>query len=335
MKWMALVALAATALAAQTPARAQAPAAEPICASDGQFRFLCGQRAEDILRIPGTDWILASGTLRAINAGTRLATPIYPAPTAATRFDRAAYGDCPDAALANFGTLGLSLLRQRGGGYRLYATDLRNRVVQVLDLRIRGNEAPVATWLGCVPVPPDTGLNSVAALPDGSGFVMTTWQPPNGGPDARARMEAGEINGAVWEWRAGKGWTRIAGSETSGGNGIEVSRDGRQIYAVGWGNRTFFRMVRGANPPKRDTVQLDFRVDNLRWAPDGKLLATGPTATGWKVAKIDPDTLKVTDVLARADEPGFRRASAAIEVGDELWVSTPFTDRIALVAKPK
>ena len=67
----------------------------------------------------------------------------------------------------------------------------------------------------------------------------------------------------------------MPGSEAAGANGLEISKDGKWYYVAEWGNRSFMRLSRGQTPAKRDEISLGFRVDNVRWAPDGSLFVAG------------------------------------------------------------
>jgi topoisomerase IA-like protein len=114
-------------------------------------------------------------------------------------------------------------------------------------------------------------------------------------------MQAGEKNGELWEWHTKTGWKIVPGSEASGANGIEISKDGKTFYMAGWGNQVFIRLSRGATPVRRDEIPIGFRLDNLRWAPDGTTLigagqqvaADGAAVVASRVVRIDPKTLKV------------------------------------------
>src|SRR5205807_9596334 len=92
---------------------------------------------------------------------------------------------------------------------------------------------------------------------------------------ARRGMMAVESKGEVWEWQTSTGWTKVLGSESAGPNGLEISKDGKWLYIGGWGSQSIIRLSRGQTPIKRDSIAVGFRVDNLRWAPDGTLLAAG------------------------------------------------------------
>jgi DNA-binding beta-propeller fold protein YncE len=89
------------------------------------------------------------------------------------------------------------------------------------------------------------------------------------------------------------------------------------------------RLSRGGGTVRRDVVPLGFRVDNLRWAPDGKLFAAGQGDKTSNVVKVDPKTLAVREVITQPDSGGFGSASAAIQVGNEIWVGSYRSNRIA------
>jgi hypothetical protein len=80
----------------------------------------------------------------------------------------------------------------------------------------------------------------------------------------------------------------------------------------------------------RDTIKLDFRPDNVHWSPDGMLLLAGHTDSGSNVVKIDPRTLRVTELFSRPDAEGFRHGTAAVQVKNEIWLATSRGERIAI-----
>jgi sugar lactone lactonase YvrE len=151
-------------------------------------------------------------------------------------------------------------------------------------------------------------------------------------------MLAGEPNGALWEWQPGTGWKTLPGSEASGANGLEISADGQWFYVAAWGSQSFFRLSRGQTAAKRETVPLGFRADNVRWAPDGSLLVAGQGGTApdqtTNVVKIDPNTLKVTEVIRQPNSPEFGAGTVALQVGKEIWVGSFRGDRIARFPVP-
>jgi hypothetical protein len=327
------------------------PAKRPAgCDPAGNVQFVCGfVGPEDLVRVPDSNWVIASGdaapgAITLVNVRDRKATPLYPSPTVKQQFDRKTYDSCPGPIdpeeKDKFRAHGLALRSGKGSRHTLYVVHHGNREsIEAFEFDAAA-KAPALTWIGCA-IPPDpVGLNSVVALPEG-GFASTNFQPrlPAGrGPN----LLAGEKNGELWEWHTGTGWKMVPGSETSGANGIEISKDGKWYYMAGWGNQTFTRFSRGQTPAKRDEIPVGFRLDNLRWTPDGLLLGAGQeaAATGGlampisRVIKIDPNTMKIQDVIRYPYNETFNFATGAIQVGNEIWVGSVRSDRIARFPAP-
>lgn len=322
-------------LNAQTPAP---------CTATGDVQFICGQQGpEDLVVVPGGQWVVASamsgsGGINVIRVSDRSSVRAFPTDAAASRFDSKAYVGCPgppDAAQrAKFITHGLSLEPGKKSVHRLLAVSHGSREsIEVFELDTKP-AVPVLTWIGCVVAPDPIGLNSVRWLPDG-GFIASNFLARNIDPEHRAKMLAGEKNGELWEWHVKTGWVKVPGSEAAGANGLEIADDGKWLYVAAWGSQSFFRLSRGAATPKRDEIPLGFRVDNIRWAKDGSLLATGqggvaPAPQTTNVVKIDTKTLAVTDVLHRPDLGVYGGGTVAVEIGKDLWVGSFRGDRIAI-----
>jgi hypothetical protein len=320
----------------------------PGCAPNGNIRFVCGLTApEDLVQIPGTDWLVASvfggsGGIRLVNVRDRTTAVAYPLEASKERFDSKTYDSCPGAPSAaqkaSFRTHGLALRPGRNSVHTLFTVHHGEREsIEVFDVDGRARP-PALTWIGCAVAPDPVGLNSVVALPDG-GFIATDFLARGIDAAARGRMLAGENNGSLWEWHTRAGWKMIPGSEAAGANGIEISKDGRTLYVAAWGSQSFFRLSRGQTPVKRDTVPLGFRVDNVRWAPDGSLLATGqggaaPMQTT-NVVRIDPGTLKVQELVRQPNTDEFGSGTVALAIGLDLWVGSFRGDRVAIFPAKK
>jgi hypothetical protein len=324
----------ASALSAQPPPAAPQP---PCAAGD---KVICGQHGPEDLVSVGTAWVAASamaapGGVRVVRTRDRAPFTVYPAATARERHERQTYPDCPGPPNPqNFTTHGLYAEPGSGPTYKLFVVAHGAREsIEIFELDT-GGETPVATWLGCAVAPDPIGLNSVRGLPDG-GFIASNFLPRGSSPEATQRMREGERNGELWEWHTASGWQKVPGSETAGANGLELSADGRTLYVAAWGTQSFFRLSRGAAPPKRDEVPLGFRVDNIHWARDGSLFAVGQAQQGWKAVKIDPNTLAVRDVLVQADSADFNAGTALVEVGDSFWVGSFRGNRIVILPVPK
>ena len=337
--------------------RGQAPAAAPAsCEPAGPVKFVCGQSGpEDLVAVPNTRWLIASayagdGGLFLIDTRAASSTKLYPSATAAVRLEKKTYDACPGPpqTAPRIQTHGLFLQEGSGGRHTLYVVAHGSREsVEVFELDARG-QSPSLAWIGCAIAPDPIGLNSVMALP-GGGFVATNFQPraPAGAPGGgfQAALINGENNGELWEWHTGRGWAKVPGSESAGANGLEMSKDGKWFYVAQWGNRSFMRVSRGQTPVVRDTLNLGFRVDNVRWAPDGTLLVAGQggpdcavfgrggapcngVATS-TIGKVDPVKWTYTTIVDYPTSPVISAATVAIQIGDELWAGSFRGDRIA------
>ncbi|PYR05370.1 MAG: hypothetical protein DMF99_28505 [Acidobacteria bacterium] len=320
------------------------------CDGLGNVQFVCGLAGpEDLVVVPGDQMVIASGdaapgAITLINVRNKTTTPLYPSASLEQRLDAKTYDSCPGPIdpeeKDKFRAHGLFLRPGRNAVHTLYVVHHGNREsIEVFEFDTR-RKAPALTWVGCAVAPEPIGLNSVVALPEG-GFATTNFQP-RGAARGRANMQAGEKNGELWEWHTATGWKIVPGSEASGANGIEISKDGKWFYMAGWGSQTFIRFSRGQTPVKRDEIPVGFRLDNLRWAPDGSLIGAGqqiPEAGGFamatsRVIKINPNTLKVQDLIRYPYNDTFNFSTVAIQLGREIWVGSVRGDRVARFPAP-
>jgi hypothetical protein len=353
MKRMCFIAVSAAIGLIPVMMRAQAE-----CGPVGQIRFVCGQNGpEDLVEVPGSTWLIASaygaeGGIHLIDTKAGSSARLFPSPMAKERLDKT-YSACPGplegADKDRFRTHGLYLKSGRNSLHTLYVVHHGAREsIELFELDAKA-KPPVVTWIGCVVAPDPIGLNAVVALPAG-GFAATNFDPR---PAAGARgggftpaLLAGENNGEVWEWHSATGWAKVPGSEAAGANGLEISKDGKWYYVAQWGNRSFMRLSRGQTPVKRDTIELGFRVDNVRWAPDGTLLVAGqggqdaPAGRGRGapvaasppssvIGKIDTKTMKYREVINYPTSNVVSAATVAVQVGNELWAGSFRGDRVA------
>jgi len=341
---MRMVCAAALFALASGTASAQPAPAQPVpCVPAGPIRFVCGQAGpEDLVEVPGSRWLIASaygpeGGIFLIDTRASSSTKLFPAAGATENHDRKTYDSCPGpvqgADRERFRTHGLYLKPGRDSRHTLYVVYHGAREsIEVFELDARTQ--PSLTWIGCAIAPEPIGLNSVAALPDG-GFVATNFDPRPAPGEKRAgpfttALTDGRINGELWEWRTGKGWSKVPGSESAGANGVELSPDGRWYYVAQWGNRSFYRLSRGQAKVDRQEIPLGFRVDNVRWAPDGTLLVAGQGENTSVIGKVDPRTMTYREIISYPTSPAISAATVAVQVGNELWAGSFRGDRIAV-----
>ena len=345
----AVATMAATvSLLAMPTASAATPVGPVACDPGTTLRFVCGLPApEDLVLVPGTDWIVASSLaepgdpaatqapLSLIDARRRTAQPIIPTSAA----PRAPYHDCvgpPDFTALS--THGMSIRSTGPGTATLLVVGHGAReAVEVFDVATRGKRAPSFTWAGCVPAVAGAFNNSVVGLPDGTVVVTDFIQSPS----TFADIFAGKPTGAVYAWQPGNDWRALPGTQMSGPNGLEVTRDLRYLLVAESGTSSLLRFELAAThkPPVR--LPTDFRTDNLRWSPDGRLLAAGPRpdpncAPGADdcpdqsvVASLDPTTMDLDAVLELPAEKDFSEITTALAVRNRLWLGSATGDRVA------
>jgi sugar lactone lactonase YvrE len=346
-----LGALAAPPLASATEVTA------PDCSPSGQYGFVCGMKnPEDLVRVPGTNWVIASGmaaggALYLIDSQRKTWTELYPGEAPRADHDAKTYGACPGApAREGFVTHGLSITPVAEGRSRLYVVGHGAReAIEVFDVDASGS-TPVLTWRGCVPTPEAMEANSVAASADGS--LLVTIPLHKGIPIGVAL--AGKPTGGVYRWSPGPaGMTMVAGSELPYANGIEISADGKEFYVASSGLATVLAYS-NTDPARllRQSAPLTFIPDNLHAAPDGRLLTAGlnlaDEACGdvkqseefsleefascprpFTVVTVDPQSMQVEVVATGPANPRFSNITMALPVGEELWIGTFAGDRVA------
>ena len=341
-------------------ARAAAPAGAPAagCEPDGPLNYVCGPvNAEDLVRLGNTRWLVTSGMDGPLNGGAAARGHLYlvdherktwsdwfPGTSPVFRQDTTLFKDCPGPVdPTRFSAHGLSVREQAAGRFRLYITAHGAReAIEVFDIDARGAQ-PSITWTGCVVLPEKVSANSVAILPDW-GFVTTQFMDRSlPQQQAFGQVMSGQVNGQLFEWHPGQSVQPIAGTQMSGANGIVVSPDGQTLFVAAYGTHEVVRFQRGAGALRKDVVKLDITPDNLHWSASGKVLAAGgnhaaaggpPGAAGWSVLEIDPQSLAVRRVTGGQRLTGMQGATAAIDVGPEIWIGTFSGNRIGYLLAP-
>ncbi|MBM3773000.1 MAG: SMP-30/gluconolactonase/LRE family protein [Acidimicrobiia bacterium] len=330
-------------LPAATAPGQQAVAPLPGCRNEQGLTYICDLSVpEDILTVGSSGLLLVSGHrapghLYLIDPATRAQSELIHGATFRLQHDTRAYPDCPGPLnLQAFDVHGLSLTETSPRHFSLYTTSHGVReAIEIYDLDLRGT-APMLTWKGCVVLQQDSYHNSVARLADG-GFVATRMRDQNfkGGGGAPVG-----ITGHLVEWHPGGQPQRLADTDMSLPNGIDVSKDERYIYVAAIGSQELVRFDRRSTPMAKRTVSLPIRPDNVHWATDGKLLTAGPNyvppgqcsgagcATGWSVLEVDPETFAFSRLGGADQTAAMQRVSSAMRVGDDIWVGSN-DDRIA------
>ncbi|APH46008.1 hypothetical protein BMW26_14370 [Microbacterium sp. 1.5R] len=252
------------------------------------------------------------------------------------------YADCPGPPeVAAFSSHGLSV-QERDGKMTLLAVNHGGREsVEVFDVDMTGS-VPSLGWKGCAELPGGKVANSVAAYGDDR-FLATVPQ------------DAGLTTGAVYAWAPTTGWDRIDALEFDGNNGILVSPDERTVYIAEWSSQRVTKASIDGSTAPTESADLGFLPDNLRFAPDGTILAAGQQTSPLliaglcngtsievcpatsAVAQLDSETLTAERLVEIPRSKTFGGATSAIMIGDDLLVSSfraPAILRIPLDALP-
>ena len=293
-------------------AQTQPPQPAASCAPTNGLNFVCGaQNPEDLVPIPGTRWLIASGMtagagLKLVDTDSKTARPFYTGDPAQQGPDKKLFPNCPaPPEVKTFNAHGIYLRRaQVPGLYMLYVVSHGElESIQIFTVDVKGLE-PSLTWTGCVPMPEGNkayanlgsratssrvAANAVAAFSDGT-IIATIPQRPG---TTNAQRLRGEPTGDVVEWKPGTDSFRVVpGTQLAGNNGIEISLDEKEFYVVSFGTYTIVVFSRqDPRKPLRQSLAPGFMPDNLRWSGD-RLIAAGPmydepACGGTRLAVVD------------------------------------------------
>lgn len=325
------------------------------CAPSGGLNFICGlEAAEDLVLVPNTRWLIASGMaegsgLHLIDTGLKTARSAFPVQLLGQqspfRPDKTRFPNCPGILIPQKAVFhGLSLRPAQTGHYTLYATNHGGREsIEVFEVNATGT-FPTMSWIGCVLLPDQLAANSVAAFSDGTLVATVLVLPGKTFQD----VWAGRNTGVVLMWTPGsKEFRRLPGTELPGNNGIETSADGREFYVASTGLKRIVAYSRtDPSKPLRFAQLKEFGPDNVRLVGD-RLITAGmideePSCggapkkpedircpRGWIADAIDPKTMAITEVARGPVAAPYTGTATAIPVGDAIWLSSFTADRIA------
>jgi hypothetical protein len=323
--------------------------------------FVCGaDHPEDLVLVPGTQWIVASGFnagsgIKLVDRRSRTLRRWYTGVESQLAYDARSFPQCPsppDAAALN--AQGMSIRRIGDRTSLLYVANHGGReAIEVFRIESTGASEPSLAWIGCVPMPEGMAANSVVSFSDGTILVTVLTRPDT----QIADFVEGRVTGLVYEWRPGTvAFKRVRGAELPGNNGLETSRDGKEFYVVAFGWHAVVAFSR-TNPTRVlwKAVAPGFMPDNIHRDGD-ELIAAGmqydePACggrrkivdgkadpmlchRGYTVARLNPKSLTWRVVDYSGPNSAFNGASTGLVVGDELWIGSYQADRIAIRRLP-
>ena len=148
--------------------------------------FVCGAgHPEDLARIPGTRWVVASGFeagsgIKLVDTERAKLRRWYMGDVSQLAPDSAMYPECPAPPDADaFNAQGMNLRSIGVAEHLLYVSNHGGReAIEVFRIRATSSETePSLAWIGCVPMPEGMAANSVVSLDDGSILVTVLNRP--------------------------------------------------------------------------------------------------------------------------------------------------------------
>jgi hypothetical protein len=329
----------------------------------GSIDYVGGVKsAEDIVAVPDSRWIVTSGlshdnksgALFLIDREKKTSSVLFSGGSIENKHDARAYPGCPNETPdASFSAHGINLRRGKNKVHTVYVINHGSReAVEVFEIDVSGN-TPTLAWRGCILLPEGAVGNGVTPLAEGSIAVTLMAMPEYfAEPGASKRYEAwvekfnaAQITGYAGRWSATTGWKKVPGTEGSGPNGIEASKDHRWLWVADWASSEVVR-VSLADQTSRSVIKMDFMPDNLRWGDDGQLWASGATGSiadyfkcgatpecrnDYSIVRIDPSSLSKTPIPHPDTLPVFGDATTALKVGRDLWLASNVGTRVALM----
>jgi hypothetical protein len=342
---------------------------EPIiaCESKGKSRVICGlQNPEDLAVVPGGEYLLFSqfgtihdckgrpGNIALLNVASEKVTALFPqggigkTPRISQGPD---WGDknCPGPPTKAFNPHGIDLSTRKDGKQQLLVVNHGGReAIEFFEL-VEAQKGFELQWRGCAIAPDDSFLNDVVALPQG-GFLTTHMYPKSFGLRAlyhNFRGIFGSDTGYVFEWQPNRGLKKLPGTDAPFPNGIEVSKDGKDIFLnVYHGNQV--RRISRSSGKRLGEIDVP-HPDNITWSDDGHLLVASHVAEVTEIAKcfeikkgacpiafeivaIKPD-LSGKRRLFHNQGPPMGAGTAAVSVKNELFIGSFCADRMLRVKR--
>lgn len=325
----------------------------PACTAGDHYQPVCGIAPPEDLELSsdGAQLFMSvtpglagqhQSRLRVMDLATQQATDLELSYAAQDGWGEAAC-NAPEQGI---GAHGIHLSERSDGRQQLLVVNHGEReAIEFVELQ-PGEDGWQAIWRGCVENTGQGKFNDVAATPNG-GFVATVMFVSDSlaPPIPLEQLLDGRDTGYLMHWAEGQPLSKLEGSDAPFPNGVQITPDGKSAWFAAWTVNQIWRydLQAGAVDVRVDT---GYMVDNINWATDGRLLGAGiPDAAafiscfqqhvehcpmGVRVSALDTNSQE-HELLFSTDPGVMSGASAATQVGDELYVGTFTGDRLLRV----
>jgi len=304
--------------------------ASEACDSTDSVGFICGiENAEDLIRVPNSDWLIASGresavagTLYAVHQTTRAHYALFPSVGSVNSPSSTYAANCP-GPIDQFQPHGISVRQVAKDQYELYVVGHGAReAIEIFELRLSADQ-PSLRWSGCISAPDSVErFNAVTALPGGR---IAVTHLPSFNSERRGL-------GEVWAWSASDGWNVIPGGAISGANGIVAAPDGQSVFVSEYFSESLIQIFLGDKAGQVNRYKIGYSIDNIRWSEDGQLLLTAHErncdlkgqcdrgAPGAYVLRFNPETGQSQELFYHPAQTFLPIATVVEEVDGALWM---------------
>ena len=325
------------------------------CDSVGDIKPVCNMKTpEDIAALAdGRHLLLANfggmengtGSLSLFDTQTEKVTGLFPPKNGTLAINDATWGDadCPPPSLEKFSPHGTHLRRLADGGWRYLVVNHGGREsIEFLELTLAGGNSSLA-WRGCVLAAEETFMNDVVGLPNGDLIFSRMFH--QGGDLEMLKSIVGIDTGDLWRWNQETGLKILPGTDASQPNGLELSADGRFVFA----NMYMEGEVWKIDVDTGETVAVGdvANADNSAWGSDGRLWVathtagvvdmlscfehqTKPCGASFEIVAMDPDTMAAEVVFSHAGAP-MGAVTIAVPQNGRVYMGSFVGDRLISV----
>jgi len=325
------------------------------CDPIGPATPLCGyHNPEDLDRLPDPTGVLVSeyggmageepGVLARLDLETLERSVLY---EGSDETGPGSWGDpaCPGAPGDAFSPHGVHVSQRADGAWQILAVNHGGREsiewFEVLD-------PDTVAWRGCAVAPEKSMLNNLIATADGEVYATHMMTRRSGVGQSLAFLNAQLFGkgGHVYRWTPEVGFEELEGSEGGIANGIALHPDGDSLFVAYSLSGELRQLSLAGDVLGSATFE---PIDNLTWAPDGRLIAATSLEKGKKmmactkieegiclgahaIEAIDPDTF-ASETLYEGGPgtPGGAGTTGLIAQDGSLLVGTFAGDRVVKV----